>query len=103
MAKTTSQIIAENKIKRAEAAAIAASRDKIHQQQMAGVAEKAAAKTLAVLNKAISGTADPTKKSELSRAAQMVTDEYKKASSQQKTGPKTATDMQKKKEDQAGM
>ena len=101
MAKTTSQIIAENKIKRAEAAAIAASRDKIHQQQMAGVAEKAAAKTLAVLNKAISGTADPTKKSELSRAAQMVTDEYKKAGTQQKTGPKTATDMQKKKEDQA--
>ena len=99
MAKTTSQIIAENKIKRAEAAAIAASRDKIHQQQMAGVAEKSTAKTLAVLTKAISGTSDPKKKSELSRAAQMVTDEYKKFSSQQKSGPKTATDMQKKKED----
>ena len=34
MAKTTSQIIAENKIKLAEAAAIAASRDEIHQKQM---------------------------------------------------------------------
>lgn len=99
MAKTTSQIIAENKIKRAEAAAIAVSRDKIHQQQMAGVAEKSTAKTLAVLTKAISGTSDAKKKSELSSAAQMVTDEYKKFSSQQKSGPKTATDMQKKKED----
>lgn len=98
MAKTTSQIIAENKIKRAEAAAIAASRDKIHQQQMAGVAEESAAKTLAVLNKAISGTTDSTKKSELSRAAQMVKEEYTKYSSQQKSGAKTATDMQKKKE-----
>lgn len=98
MAKTTSQIIAENKIKRAEAAAIAASRDKIHQQQMAGVAEESAAKTFAVLNKAISGTTDSTKKSELSRAAQMVKEEYTKYSSQQKSGAKTATDMQKKKE-----
>lgn len=99
MAKTTSQIIAENKIKRAEAAAISASRDKINQQQMAGVAEKSTAKTLAVLTKAISGTSDPKKKSELSRAAQMVTDEYEKFRSQQKSGPKTAMDMQKKKED----
>lgn len=40
MAKTTSQIIAENKIKRAEAAAIAASRDEIHQQQMAELEAK---------------------------------------------------------------
>ena len=34
MAKTTSQIVAQNKIERAEAAAIAAARDQIHQQQM---------------------------------------------------------------------
>jgi hypothetical protein len=34
MAKTTSQIIAENKIKRAKAAAIAAARDEIHREQM---------------------------------------------------------------------
>lgn len=101
MAKTTSQIIAENKIKRAEAAAIAASRDKIHQKQMAGVAEESAAQTLAVLNKAISGTTDSTKKSELSRAAQMVTAEYKKASSKKKSEPNKAVVMQKKKEDQA--
>lgn len=99
MAKTTSQIIAENKIKRAEAAAIAASRDKIHQQQMAGVAEKSAAKTLAVLNKAISGTSDSAKKSELTKAAQLVTDSYKKSDAQKESGPKTAMDMQKKKED----
>lgn len=99
MAKTTSQIIAENKIKRAEAAAIAASRDKIHQQQMAGVAEKNAARTLAVLTKAISGTSDPGKKAELSKAAKSVTDEYEALSAKMKSGPKTATDMQKKKED----
>ena len=99
MAKTTSQIIAENKIKRAEAAAIAASRDKIHQQQMAGVAEKNAARTLAVLTKAVSGTSDPGKKAELSKAAKSVTDEYEALSAKMKSGPKTSTDMQKKKED----
>ena len=40
MAKTTSQIVAENKKKREEAAKIQASRDKIHQQQMADVAQR---------------------------------------------------------------
>lgn len=49
MAKTTSQIIAENKIKREEAAAIAASRDKIHQQQMAGGGATSAANTAGIL------------------------------------------------------
>ena len=75
MAKTASQIQKERK-------AVSDYRNAVHEQQMAGVAEKAAARTLAVLNKAISGTSDSTKKSELSRAAQMVTAEYKKASSQ---------------------
>lgn len=52
MAKTTSQIIAENKKKRAEEAAIEASRNAIHQRQMAEVGAKSAAKTAAVLNAA---------------------------------------------------
>ena len=68
MAKTTSQILAENKVKREEAAAITASRNAIHQQQMAGVAEKSAAKTAAVLSKALSGTTDSGKKAQLKTA-----------------------------------
>lgn len=52
MAKTTSQIIAENKIKRSAADASEASRNKIHQKQMAEVGAKSAARTAAVLNKA---------------------------------------------------
>lgn len=52
MAKTTSQIIAENRIKRAEADAIEASRNAIHNQQMAAIAETSAAKTKAVLRNA---------------------------------------------------
>ena len=52
MAKTTSQIIAENKIKRGAADAAEASRNKIHQKQMAEVGAKSAARTAAVLNKA---------------------------------------------------
>lgn len=52
MAKTTSQIVAENKKKRAEEAAIDASRNAIHQRQMAEVGAKSAAKTAAVLNAA---------------------------------------------------
>ena len=60
MAKTTSQIIAENKKKRAEEAAIDASRNAIHQRQMAEVGAKSAAKTAAVLkNAGIKTTTNP--------------------------------------------
>lgn len=52
MAKTTSQIIAENKKKREEAAAIAASRNVIHNEQIAPVAAHSVAKTKAVMQKA---------------------------------------------------
>lgn len=50
MAKTTSQIISENRIKRAEEAVIDASRNAIHQQQMAEVGEMNADRTQAVLD-----------------------------------------------------
>lgn len=60
MAKTTSEIIAENKAKRAEAEKISASLDAIHQRQMAEVGEKNAQRTEAVLN----GTSDKLVKTE---------------------------------------
>lgn len=95
MAKTSSQIAAERKL-------VSDYRNAVHQQQMAGVAEKNAARTLAVLRKGIAGTSDPVKKAELSRAAQSVTDGYKQTvAGQKKSGPKTVQDLQKKKEDRA--
>ena len=61
MAKTTSQIIAENQKKRAEAEAVGKQLSKIHEKQMAGITGSAD-KTLAVLNKAITGTSDSAQK-----------------------------------------
>lgn len=52
MAKTTSQIIAENKKKRAEEAKIQASRDAIHKKQTEQTGAQNAKKTAAVLKKA---------------------------------------------------
>lgn len=52
MAKTTSQIVAENKKKRAEEAKIQASRDAIHKKQTEQTGAKNAKKTAAVLKKA---------------------------------------------------
>lgn len=75
MAKTTSQIVKENK-------AIAAARDKIHQQQMADVTARnggvtAAQKTQAVLQRALSGTTGTSAKSELKKALASVSKEAK--------------------------
>ncbi len=88
MAKTTSQIIEENKVKRAQEAAIAASRDAIHQKQMAQT-PNSAAKTAAILSGAVSGTTDAARKKELQRAVIDVT-----ASATQKKNPTTAREEQ---------
>ena len=87
MAKTTSQIIAENKERRAEAAAISAARDAIHQQQMAQLSGSAA-KTAAVLSSGISGTANASRKKELEQATLNFTNTPKK------TTPKTPREEQ---------
>ena len=50
MAKTTDEIIAENKARRAEEAEISAARDAIHEAQMKEVGDMNAARTEAVLN-----------------------------------------------------
>ena len=101
MAKTTSQIIAENKRKRAEEAAIEASRGAIHQKQMASVADKATARTQAVLQKALAGTADVSQKAHLNSAIRLVAEGLSKAKAPVKEVlPKTADGMQKRKEDQ---
>ena len=68
MAKTTSQIIAENQKKRAEAAAVGEQLSKIHQQQMAGVETRNAARTQAIIAEAIAGTIDKNRKKELEAA-----------------------------------
>ena len=52
MAKTTSQIIAENRERNQQIQQVIDSRNAIHQQQMAEVAEKSAATTKAVLENA---------------------------------------------------
>lgn len=101
MAKTTSQIIEENKRKRAEEAAIEASRGAIHQKQMASVADKATARTQAVLQKALAGTTDASKKAHLNSAIRLVAEGLSKAKAPVKEVlPKTADGMQKRKEDQ---
>lgn len=60
MAKTTSEIIAENQARRKDIEAVIASRNAIHQRQMAEVGEKNAQRTEAVLN----GTSDKLVKTE---------------------------------------
>lgn len=64
MAKTTSEIIAENQIKQKEIEAVTASRDAIHQKQMAEIGEQSAARTQAVLD----GTSDKLVKNSESTA-----------------------------------
>lgn len=97
MAKTTSQILAENKLRRAEEAAIAASRNAIHEKQMAEVEEKNKAKTIAVLQKAASNAYDTTTKNEMELALkkligkQPVAEEQKaEATPAASTKPKTS-------------
>lgn len=68
MAKTTSQILAENKLRRAEEAAIAASRNAIHEKQMAEVEEKNKARTAAILQKAANNAYDATTRNEMELA-----------------------------------
>ena len=68
MAKTTSQIVAENKKKREEERKISQSRDAIHQRQMKDVQDSSKAKTKSVLVSASYGTKDESKKKELERA-----------------------------------
>lgn len=86
MAKTSSQIAAERKL-------VSDYRKAVHQQQMAEVGAKNAARTKAVYEKAASITKDTAKKAHYLSAANSVKDNYSKA--------KTAQDMQKKKEDRA--
>ena len=91
MAKTTSQIIAENQKKRAEAAAVGEQLSKIHEKQMAGITGSAD-KTLAVLNKAITGTSDSAQKSNLKKAVQLV--ETSRSKEEKKNSPKNAREEQ---------
>lgn len=100
MAKTTSQIIEENKRKRAEEAAIEASRGAIHQKQMASVADKATERSKSVLTKALSGATDPVKRANLQNAInQLSADLGKSIAPVKEELPKTAQGMQKRKED----
>lgn len=103
MAKTASQIAAERKL-------IEASRNAIHQRQMAGVGERNAARTAAVYTKAAAATKDPVKKEYYLTAAKgnskSAADMQKKKEdraekAKKNTGKTTALDMQKKKEDRA--
>lgn len=88
MAKTTSQIIKENK-EREKAVDHIVSAMKARDVANHETIEKNRARTLDVLEKAISKTSDSTKRSDLERAHKSVSG----------SKPKTALDMQKKKED----
>lgn len=75
MAKTTSQIVAENKAKRAEEAAIGRAREAINQKQLPA-ASGSIEKTKAVLKNAIAGTTDAQKKANAERAYKSVISQY---------------------------
>lgn len=75
MAKTTSQIVAENKAKRAEEAAIGRAREAINQKQLSTVSGSIE-KTKAVLKNAIAGTTDAQKKANAERAYKSVISQY---------------------------
>lgn len=75
MAKTTSQIVAENKKKREEEQKIEASRNEIHKKQMTSVGDHAA-KTAAVLKKAYASTKDTQRKSETNTALKRLQNAY---------------------------
>ena len=105
MAKTTSQIVAENKKKREEEQKIEASRNEIHQKQMASAGDHAA-KTAAVLEKAYASTTDSQKKKEAESATKRLNGAYGTAKKASKTAvdkmwDRQSTPRQRTEEDEA--
>lgn len=94
MAKTTSQIVKENKIRQQKVQGVVKSTKAINDAQLRKTGKTSSEKTLAILNKAIAGANDAARKSDAEKAKKLAVDSYRLADALRAPMPQTAREEQ---------